>query len=101
MTTKHREKKLITLLKGCLYAATLVMAINVSEARVYVGIGVGGGYPGGYGYPNYCVPGHWAYGYWYPGNCGYGDQYYYSPGPTIIFGGVGGGFDHHHDHHHH
>lgn len=74
MVIKQNEKKLMTLVKKCLYATIFVMAINVCEARVYINIGIGEGYP------DYCEP-----GFWY-GDCGYG------------WGGFGGGWWHHHHH---
>ncbi len=81
--------------RGLLYTFILVMAINVCEARVVIGIGVGGGYP--YNSYNSCYPGYWDNGYWVEGNCG--NDYYYPSvytGPAFIWGGYGGGGWHRH-----
>jgi len=97
-TRNNNQSKLKLMFKSCFFAVLMITAINISEARVSIGIGVGG-YPY---YPSYysCVPSHWEYGYWVQGNCGYDgydyyDNYSYSTGPAFIFGFGGGGHHHH------
>jgi hypothetical protein len=70
-------------------AGATALTTSAADARVTVGIGIGGGY---YGHgPAVCDP----YSRWYdPYRCDryddyYGDDYYYGS-PTIYFGGYGG-----------
>ncbi len=89
----HNKAKLITLMKSVVCAAVLMMTMNVCEARAFIGVDVGGGYP----YYS-CEQGYWDNGYWVEGSCG--DEGYYSPGysESFIWGGFGGHRGHYDGH---
>jgi len=96
---KTKIKALRLFLLGMLMVATLVLAVNTSQAaQVYVGVGTPYPYGTPYGPSVVYLPGHWYHGYWIPGQ--YVEYAGAPPGPGYVWyqGGFGwgGGWNHGH-----